>query len=95
MDITQGRAAAAILAASPPGVTDAILLEGEEDHGWCYVIHWTMERAAASQSFDDVAPPGIGPVAIDKGSSCFAVTRRLRRRPGRSRVIGRGLADLG
>jgi hypothetical protein len=29
------------------------------------------------------------------GPSCFAVMRRLRRRPGRSRVLGRGLADLG
>lgn len=28
-------------------------------------------------------------------TSCFAVTRLLRRRPGRSRVIGRGLVDLG
>ena len=32
--------------------------------------------------------------ALGPGSS-FAVTRRLRRRPGRSRAIGRGLADLG
>jgi hypothetical protein len=31
--------------------------------------------------------------AADEDSS-FAVTRRLRRRPGRSHAIGQGLADL-
>jgi hypothetical protein len=69
MDAVQARnAAIALLSASPPSVPDAVLLEGEEDHGWCYVINWTTERAVASLSFEDVAPPGIGPIAIDKES---------------------------
>jgi hypothetical protein len=69
MDAAHARAvAAAMLTASPPGVSDAILSESEDDHGWCYVIDWTTERAAKSCSFQDAPPPGIGPIAVDKKS---------------------------
>ena len=40
--------------------------------------------------------PGLSPViAPVLRHSCFAATRRLRRRPGRSRVIDQDWADLG
>ncbi|WP_406039876.1 hypothetical protein OG799_29855 [Micromonospora sp. NBC_00898] len=69
MDVTQARdAATRLLAASPPGVPDAVLSGGAEDQGWCWVLQWTTRRAMASGSPDDAPPPGIGPVAVDKAT---------------------------
>jgi hypothetical protein len=69
MDEAQARLAAeAFLAADPPEVPDAVLEDTVEDHDWCYVIWWTTRAALASGSYDDLPPPGYGPIAVDKAS---------------------------
>lgn len=68
MDATQAVAAAQhLLSESPPGIPDAALVGNPEDHQWCYVLQWTSRRAVQTRSPQDAPPPGIGPIAVDKG----------------------------
>jgi hypothetical protein len=81
MDVTQARAAAAtLLATQQPGASDAVLLEGTDDHGWCYVIQWSTQRAIASGSDADLPTPGVGPIAVDKtnGEAFYLPSAPLR-----------------
>ena len=57
------------------------------------------DRAAfvevVNEQLAELLNESVPPFQTESGHSCFAVTQRLRRRPGRSHVIDQGWADLG
>lgn len=57
--------ASALLVRLPPAAEPVRALE-PEDHGWCFVVYWTLANSA------DAPTPGFGPVVVARADGRVA-----------------------